>query len=134
MSEFAVTVQVGDLAGRQFIDVTALVDTGSSFTFLPTGMLDQLGIEPVGLADFEMANESVERYPIGHARMRLEEQERIVPVVFGPENIEPLLGVTALEIFLLAVDPINHRLIPVRGRLKYLLQAADEAEHLWTGN
>ena len=32
MGVFAVTVQVGDLAGRQFIDVAALVDTGSSFT------------------------------------------------------------------------------------------------------
>jgi predicted aspartyl protease len=121
MGVFAVPIQVGDLAGRQFIDVAALVDTGSSFTFLPTGMLDQLGIEPVGLADFELANQRVERYPIGHARMRLAEQERIVPIVFGPENIEPLLGATALEIFLLAADPINHRLIPVRGRLKYLL-------------
>ena len=121
MSEFSVPIQVGDLVGQQFIEVTALVDTGSSFTFLSSSLLAALGIAPMGAGHFVMANNAVEQYPVGHARVRLEGQERIVPVVFGPENIEPLLGATALEIFLLAADPINQRFIPVKGRLKYLL-------------
>ena len=45
--------------------------------------------------------------------MRLEAQERTVPVVFAPEGAAPLLGAVALEIFGLAADPVNRRLIPM---------------------
>src|SRR2546430_10985911 len=38
-------------------------------------------------------------------------------VVFGEQGSEPILGVVTLEEFRLAVDPVNHRLISVPGRL-----------------
>jgi len=37
--------------------------------------------------------------------------------VFGEQGSEPILGVVTLEEFRLAVDPVNHRLIFVPGRL-----------------
>jgi hypothetical protein len=41
-----------------------------------------------------------------------------VIVVFAPEGTPPLLGATALELFSLAADPVDHRLIPVPALLK----------------
>ena len=44
-----------------------------------------------------------------------------MPVVFAEDGSEPLLGAVTLEIFLLAVDSVRQRLIPVRGLLMPLL-------------
>ncbi len=113
MGTFTILLQVGDLAGQQFIDIKALVDTGATYTVLPKGLLDQLGIAQEGQRRFELGDHRVVAYPIGYARLRLEDDQAIVLVVFGPEGIDPLLGATALEHLSLAVDPVHQRLIPV---------------------
>ena len=111
MGTFNVAIQLGDLARDRFIDMDALVDTGSTYTVLPMDVLDQLGIEKEGQRSFELGDDRLVEYPIGYARMRLNGDETIVLVVFGPEGIDPLLGATALENFSLAVDPVHQRLI-----------------------
>ena len=118
MGTFTVAIQVGDLAGQQFIEMKALVDTGSTYTVLPREVLDQLGIEQEGQRSFELGDDRVVEYPIGYARLRLEGDQTIVLVVFGAEGIDPLLGATALEHLSLAVDPIHQRLVPVTALLK----------------
>ena len=118
MGTFTVALQVGDLAGQHFIDVEALVDTGSTYTVLPKDMLDQLGIEREGQRRFELGDDRIVDNPIGYSRMRLDGDATIVLVVFGPEGIAPLLGATALEHLSLAVDPIHQRLVPVPALLK----------------
>jgi len=118
MGTFTVSIQIGDLAGQQFVEVQALVDTGSTYTVLPKEVLEQLGINQEGQRRFELGDDRLVEYPIGYARMRLGEDQTIVLVVFGPEGITPLLGATALEHLSLAVDPIHQRLIPVPALLK----------------
>ncbi len=118
MVTFSVMVQVGDLAGRQFIEVETLVDTGASDTMLPESILAQLGIEPITLRSFRLADERLVEYPVGQARVRLDGDEFIVLVVFAQEGTMPLLGATTLETFSLGVDPKGQRLIPVAGVLK----------------
>ena len=59
MGTFTVALQVGDLAGQHFIDVEALVDTGSTYTVLPKDMLDQLGIEREGQRRFELGDDRI---------------------------------------------------------------------------
>lgn len=118
MVTFSVMVQVGDLAGRQFIEVETLVDTGASDTMLPESILAQLGIEPITLRSFRLADKRLVEYPVGQARVRLDGDEFIVLVVFAPEGTMPLLGATTLETFSLGVDPNGQRLIPVAGVLK----------------
>ena len=118
MGAFTVPVQIGNPAGGQFIDITALVDTGSTYTALPTNTLTRLGVTQEGLRRLEMADNRIVEYPIGEVRMRLEGEEHTVLVVFAPEGTDALLGVTALEIFSLGVDPLNQRLIPVPALLK----------------
>ena len=117
MGTFTVPLQVGDLLGRRFIDVEALVDTGASDTVLPANTLTGLGIEPVAWRTFRLADERTVDYQVGQARIRLEGEDCIALVVFAPEGTMPLLGAATLETFSLGVDPKGKRLIPVPGLL-----------------
>jgi clan AA aspartic protease len=119
MGTFTISIQIGDLAGRQFIQVdNVLVDTGTTYSTFPEGMLDQVGIERHGYRRFELADNRIVEYPVGHARIRLQGDELIVLVVFAPNNTDPLLGATALELFSLGVDPINRQLVPIPALMK----------------
>lgn len=118
MGTFAVQLRVGDLAGRNFVDVEATVGTGATHTLLPVGLLDQLQMEPEGTRRLEVADDRVVEYPIGYARVQLDGEQSIALVVFGPEGVSPLLGATSLELLGFAVDPVHRRLVPVDGLLK----------------
>ena len=118
MGTFSVAFQVGDLAGGQFVQVEALVDTGSSDTVLPQDLLERLGITVVDRIAYTLADETVVEYDVGEARLRLDGRERTTQVVFGPEGVTPLLGATTLQLFHLGVDPLQELLVPVRGLLK----------------
>jgi len=117
MGTFTVSIQIGDLAGEQFLDITALVDTGTTYAALPGSILTRLGVRQEGYRRFELADDRIVQYPVGHARIRLEGQESIALVVFAPEDTDPLLGATVLELFSLGVDPVHRRLIPVPALL-----------------
>ena len=117
MGAFTVPIQLGNLAGGPFIDLTALVDTVATYTTMPTSMLTQLGIQPEGSRRFRLADNRQIEYQIGQTRLRLKGQELIALVVFASEDAAPLLGATALEIFGLGVDPIEQRLIPLPALL-----------------
>ena len=118
MGTFTVSLQVGDLAGKQFVDVEALVDTSATYTSIPEGILAQLGIDKRESRSFELAEERIVDYPVGYASIRLEEKEIIALVVFAPEGTTSLLGATTLETAGFAVDPIHQRLVPVPALLK----------------
>ena len=118
MGTFSISIQVGDIAGQQFIDVEALVDTGASDTVLPRDALARLSIVPIDQFTYRLADERIVEYEVGKARVRIDGRERTTQVVFGPEGVTPLLGATTLELFHLGVDPVEQRLIPVPGLLK----------------
>ncbi len=56
---------------------------------------------------------------MAETRVRLNGQTRTTLVVFGEEATLPLLGAYTLEGFGLAADPVNRRLVPVPGLLKW---------------
>lgn len=118
MGVFTVPVQIGDLAGAQFIEVEALVDTGSTYSTLPINIMSQIGIEQHGVRRFELADNRIVEYPVGYAQIRLEGQETIIQVVFAPEDTAPVIGATTLQLLSLGVDPVNHRLIPIPALMK----------------
>ena len=92
-------------------------------------MLRRLGIKIVDQRDFELGDQRIARYDVGEARLRLNGNELTVLVVYAPDGTSPLLGATALELFGLAADPVNQRLIPVPALLKsmYVSRANDDA-------
>lgn len=118
MSTFRVPIEVGDRDGRRFETVEALVDTGSTYTWVPRPVLEGLGVSPEGDREFILVDGRRVRYPIAWLPVRVDGQTGPTPVIFGEDGTEPLLGVVTLESFGLGVDAVNERLIPTPGLLK----------------
>lgn len=114
MGTFTVNIQVGDEQGQTFEDAEALVDSGATFTVIPASTLRRLGVEPRRRVTFRLANDQVEQRDVGVAVVRFDGHESITSVVFGEEGTV-LLGAVTMEDMLLAIDPINKRLVPVEG-------------------
>src|SRR2546427_496166 len=118
MGTFTTTISVGDPAGKRWEPVEALVDTGASYTLIPSSVLMRLGVAPSFQSDFELADGRRTRYDMAETKLRLNGSERTTIVIFGGEEAEALLGAYALEGFGLAPDPVGRRLISVPGLLK----------------
>ena len=113
MGTVITTIEVGDPQGRNFQSVEVEVDTGSTYTALPRGMLEALGVAVTRTVPSRLADGSEKPVQVGYANIRLAGTELITPVIFAEEGEPSLLGVISLEDALLAVDPVNSELIPV---------------------
>ena len=122
MGTFNVTVEVAAGPDGPFENLEALVDTGATYTLAPAPLLRRLGVEPIDLITFIIADGSRMQQEIGEATIRLDGRVRTTLVVFGDEGANTLLGAYTLEAFALGVDPRNRRLIPVDGYLVGLRQ------------
>ena len=108
------TIEVGSLQGGAMIELDTVVDTGAADSALPSGMLAELGIFPDEEISCIPADGSAVDWGYGSAMLRIDGRQWPCPVIFGPDDLESyLLGATTLEIFKLAVDPVNNRLRPV---------------------
>ena len=87
-----------------------LVDTGATDSMAPASALRSAGIHPIGLRRYELANGSYVDYPFGLAQIEFLGEITAGRIIFGPEKIEPVLGVTQLESAGITIDPVNHTL------------------------
>ena len=117
MGLFNVPIGVGDPQGERFQIVEALVDTGATFSIVPAPILDDLGVEPQRSGSFELADGSFRDYRMGETILRVEGEEVHSVVVFGDDDMDPILGAYTLERIGLAVDPARQRLFRVPYRL-----------------
>ncbi len=85
---------------------------------LPRALLDRLGVRPRDRVTFELADGRANEYDVGETTVRIGNRVRTTLVIFADNGSQPLLGAYTLEAFLLAIDPVNRRLVPVRGLLK----------------
>jgi clan AA aspartic protease len=85
-----------------------LVDTGATDSMAPASELVKAGIQPVGRKTYELADGRVVDYEFGLAQIEFMSEITAGRVIFGPEAVEPILGVTALESAGLLVDPVTH--------------------------
>ena len=92
------------------------MDTGSTYTALPRGILQALGVPVNRSVQSRLADGSLQTVDIGQTTIRLGGREFITTVIFAEEGEPSLLGVISLEDALLAVDPVNNALIPVVAR------------------
>src|SRR6266516_6601790 len=74
-----------------------LVDTGAIVCLAPAAELRKAGIEPEGREAYELASGAPVEYDYGFARLSFMGSDTVTKILFGPDNVEPLLGVTALE-------------------------------------
>ena len=118
MGEFTWPVGVWSADQERMETVDAAVDTGSSYSVFPQGLLERLGIwrleRRVG---FEQADGSIIELDVGVAWMTINGRERASSVAFGRDDAGALLGANALQEFLLLVDPVSEQLVFRTGRM-----------------
>lgn len=106
-----VTVTVRNPARRgQTWEGLFLVDTGSVDTLVPGKHLRRIGLVAKGKRTYELANGSEIRMPVTSADLEFMGDFVGTTVIFGPDDAEPILGVTALESVGIEVDPRTQRL------------------------
>ena len=115
MGTLATTIEIGDHQGERYEALEALVDTGSTYTWVPGDLLRRLGVTPMGRREFETADGRVIERDVAVAMARYDGQALPTLVVFGEDGSRPLLGAYTLEGFGLAADPLRKRLVPARG-------------------
>ncbi len=84
-----------------------LVDTGATDSLVPRKHLEAIGLEPRARRVYELADGSELRLDIGAAEIEFMGDFTAGVVMFGDDDAEPLLGVTALESVGIEVDPVN---------------------------
>jgi clan AA aspartic protease len=87
-----------------------LVDAGAIDCYVPGNQLRAIGIQPVGQRTYELADGTEVAMDIAVAQIEFMGEVVGATVVFGNDDTEPLLGVTALESVGIEVDPQNQRL------------------------
>ena len=87
-----------------------LVDTGATDCLVPRSCLEGIGLRPKGARVYELADGHEIKMNITTADIEFMGEIVGGTILFGEENAEPLLGVTALESVGIEVDPSNQRL------------------------
>lgn len=105
-----VTVALKATGGRKKYQANFLVHTGATDSLAPAGQLRKIGVKPVGKTAYELADGSLEEYQFGLVEISFMGEVTAGRVIFGPNDAEPLLGVTALESVGIVVDPTNRTL------------------------
>lgn len=101
-----VTTEISNLAatGTPFT-AEFLVDSGAVDSMAPASKLRAAGIPVEGNRIYELADGSIREYQVGYARVRFMGDQTVAPIIFGPEECEPLLGVVVLETTGIMIDP-----------------------------
>lgn len=115
MGTFHVTIEIGDIQGQIWEAIEALVDTGSTYTRISSEVLQRLAVRPQFRREFETADGRVIERDMAITMVRWNGEVLPTLVVFGGSRDAALLGAYTLEGFALAPDPVNQRLVRVRG-------------------
>ena len=86
------------------------VDTGAIDSMAPAKVLRELGIQSEGTRSYELAGGTGIHFEYGIARIEFMGDVTSGDVIFGPDDCEPILGVTALEHTGIIVDPKTKQL------------------------
>ena len=87
-----------------------LVDTGATDCIVARSKLRALGIRIADRDEYELADGSARVFDVGVAQFEVGGKITGGRVIFGPDDAEPILGLTVLESLGLGVDPKRRRL------------------------
>ncbi len=103
------TLRAREKARKKYVS-EFLVDTGATDSLVPAKELKRAGIKPRGRMAYELADGQTVEYDFGLAEIEFMGEITSGRVIFGPDDAEPLLGVTALESVGILVDSANRTL------------------------
>ncbi len=117
MGTFYWPMEIGSPDGSRWETVNALVGAGASHSALPAAMLRRLGVIPYRTVLYRLADGRRLPREIGETKIRVNGLEATRIVVFSDDDLPPLLGADTLQGILLAVDPVDERLVPADALL-----------------
>ena len=97
-------------------EVELLVDSDSIHTVVPSEVLEELKIKPIGEMGVKVFGGGTVRRKYGMAVVEYENKFRGITVVFGEDKDTPVMGVPLLEQLGYVVDPISRKLVPIEGK------------------
>ncbi len=97
--------------------VSLLVDSGATYTLLPTTVWESIGLSPKREMTFTLADGTTVQRRISECYLVLPQGESHTPVILGEPGDEALLGVVTLEELGLLFNPFNRTLQPMRMML-----------------
>ncbi|MGC9069318.1 MAG: retroviral-like aspartic protease family protein [Thermoprotei archaeon] len=110
MGHVEVDVIIGDLEGKKRIKVTALVDTGATFTVIPENISKDLNLTYTGEKVKVSTAKGYDELDLVHAILEIDKKRRIMPVLISKHIDRVLIGVITLEAMQLRVNPLTGKL------------------------
>jgi SAM-dependent methyltransferase/predicted aspartyl protease len=113
MGMFDVTVELANLAApSRTEEISLLVDTGATWSWIPREILQKLGVVPISRLPFTLADgQRLERGTTA-VLMTIDGRKGAVQVAFGEPGEKAVLGATSLEGLGFLVDPVARKLVP----------------------
>jgi clan AA aspartic protease len=107
-------IEVGNPANPQMIEkVQFLIDSGAIYSVVPAPILERLGIQPLAVQEFRLADGSKITRQKGMALFKYGDRIGGADVIFGEEGDSVLLGAFTLEAIGLSLDPLRRELKPL---------------------
>ena len=97
---------------RNWVALEFLVDSGATYSVVPTPVLRKLGIRPYTREEFQLADGSTIVRKKGMARFRRGKRVGAADVIFGEKGDSVLLGALTLESLGLSLHPLRRELKP----------------------
>ena len=96
--------------GKKSYQAKFLVDSGATDSIVPSSELKRIGIRKVGRESYELADGRIVAFDFGLAQIKVMDRITAGRVIFGPDGVEPLLGVVVLESVAVKVNPVTRQL------------------------
>jgi len=112
MGETRVSLRLTGPKGDASVEM--LVDTGSTLTKIPSSVAKRIGVIPRYKAEVELADGRVVKRDVSEAVAEFNGLKNTITLLIGPDDEEPLFGLTTLEVFRLKVNPLTWKLEPAR--------------------
>lgn len=98
---------------RKTLRLRVFVDSGAAYSVVPEPVLRKLGIKPVTVRHFSLADGTEIKRRMGGALFLYDGAKGISPVIFGEKGDSPVLGVVSLEALGFILDPLRRELRPM---------------------
>lgn len=113
MGHVWVDAKIINAVTAQEVKVTALVDTGATFTIIPLWVHEKLNLKIIGKRRIETAKGETE-LDESFALVEMEGKHAVTPVLISRELKDVLIGVLTLEALGLTIDPTTGKLKETR--------------------
>ena len=118
MGTFTVQTTLGHPEHRgALVTAELLVDTGATWSLIPSETARSLGVEPSEPRSVRTADGRRLDLPLAEVRFTINGRSLTTPCLVGAAGAPALLGAVTLEAFGLAAAPVQKLLVPVTGFL-----------------